>query len=349
MLTLGPPDPSCSMSLRTDDEQPISPSLPQLVHSEELECEDLEDEEDEDGEEEDSIPEHEFDIKTTEGKFGRMKGVAREKVSLTIGNNIFRKRRQIKNGSIIFTCNGCEAMAPKKYLSAITRITEDGTYELIEWPRLDDHSCWADGNQALHRKARNEMLSKVTQDPTRSAQLVYEEVRNSFTENMESEEKFLFLSNFPTFKEFHTILYRKRLELIPPNPKTMIDLNVDLPMFQYSRDETVVKGDQVLTDGRRVILFTTNAHLKLLSKSEEVLADGTFRTTPRPWKQNFIISAKVTSSVFVPVVFVLLPDKKRDSYDAMFSLLAEILESQGLEMSATYFMSGTILFQLNFV
>ena len=318
MLTLGPPDPSCSMSLKTDDEQPISPSLPQLVHSEELECEDLEDEEDEDGEEEDSIPEHEFVIKTTEGKFGRMKGVAREKVSLTIGNNIFRKRRQIKNGSIIFTCNGCEAMAPKKYLSAITRITEDGTYELIEWPRLDDHSCWADGNQALHRKARDEMLSKVTQDPTRSAQLVYEEVRNSFTENMESEEKFLFLSNFPTFKEFHTILYRKRLELIPPNPKTMIDLNVDLPMFQYSRDETVVKGDQVLT-------------------------------RPRPWKQNFIISAKVTSSVFVPVVFVLLPDKKRDSYDAMFSLLAEILESQGLEMSATYFMSGTILFQLNFV
>ena len=78
-------------------------------------------------------------------------------------------------------------------------------------------------------------------------------------------------------------------------------------------------------------------------------SDGTFRTTPRPWKQNFIISAKVTSSVFVPVVFVLLPDKKRDSYDAMFSLLAEILESQGLEMSATYFMSGTILFQLNFV
>ena len=82
MLTLGPPDPSCSMSLRTDDEQPISPSLPQLVHSEELECEDLEDEEeDEDGEEEDSIPEHEFNIKTTEGKFGRMKGVTREKVS----------------------------------------------------------------------------------------------------------------------------------------------------------------------------------------------------------------------------------------------------------------------------
>ena len=88
-------------------------------------------------------------------------------------------------------------MASKKYLSAITRITEDGTYELVEWPRLKDHSCWADGNQALHRKARDEMLSKVTQDPTRSAQLVYEEVRNSFTENMESEKKILVSFKLP--------------------------------------------------------------------------------------------------------------------------------------------------------
>ena len=73
-------------------------------------------------------------------------------------------------------------------------------------------------------------------------------------------------------------------------------------MFQCSRDETVVKGDQVLTDGRR------NAHLTLLSKAEEVLADG---TSP--------VETKLLC-VFVPVVYVLLPDKKRVSYDAMFSI-----------------------------
>ena len=182
-----------------------------------------------------------------------------------IGNHIFRRQRQLKNGSVIFTCNGCEAMAPKTYLSAIARIIEDGTYQLVEWPRLKDHRCWADGSQAHHRKALDEMLSKVTQDPTRSAQSVYEEVRNSFTQNMEAEEKLLFLSNFPTFIEFKTRMYRKRCELIPPNPKTMIDLDVHLPMFQYNRDETIVKGDQVLSDGRRVAVFTSNAHLKLLS------------------------------------------------------------------------------------
>ena len=105
-----------------------------------------------------------------------------------IGNHIFRKRRQLKNRSVIFTYNGCEAMAPKTYLSAIARIIEDGTNELVEWPRLKSHRCWADGSQAHHRKALDEMLSKVTQDPTCSAQSVYEEVRNSFTEGAQGEQ-----------------------------------------------------------------------------------------------------------------------------------------------------------------
>ena len=138
-------------------------SLPHLV------CEDPEDE---DEEEEEGIPEH-------EGKFGNMKGVAREKVSLLLGNYIFRKRIEMKNRSIIFSCNDCEAQTPKIYLSAIARITEEGAYELVEWPRSKDHSCWADGHQVLIRKAREEMISKE-QNPARSSVQIYEEVRNSF-------------------------------------------------------------------------------------------------------------------------------------------------------------------------
>ena len=145
------------------------------------------------------------------------------------------------------------------------------------------------------------MLEKVSQDPSRSIVQIYEEVRNSITQNMESQEKLLFLSDFPTFRDIQSSLYKKRRELIPPNPKKMIDLKLDLALFQYNKDESVVKGDQVLDDGRRIVLLTTNTHLKYLAKSEQVLADGTFRITPIPWTQTFIISVPVTSSVFIPV------------------------------------------------
>ena len=110
-------------------------------------------------------------------------------------------------------------------------------------------------------------------------------------------------------------------------------------MFLTKKGENVVKAEQVLSDGRRVLLFTTDAHLKILARAFQILGDGTFRITPALWCQTFIISAEVTTGVFVPVVFALLPDKKRESYDAMFGLLREALETLGKELSASFFMS----------
>ena len=96
----------------------------------------------------------------------------------------------------------CETSC-NKYLSAIAKIKENGTYELIEWPRLKDHSCWADDNQALIKKARNQMFLKISQDPSQSINKIYEEVRNSITQTMDSNEKLLFLSIFPAFRDLH--------------------------------------------------------------------------------------------------------------------------------------------------
>ena len=68
-------------------------------------------------------------------------------------------------------------------------VSESGTYELVDWPPLNDHSCWADENRALIRKAPNEIFEKVSEDPSRSINQIYEEVRNSTTQNMESQKK----------------------------------------------------------------------------------------------------------------------------------------------------------------
>ena len=86
-------------------------------------------------------------------------------------------------------------------------------------------------------------------------------------------------------------------------------------------------------------MFTTNDHLKILARAHQILGDGTFRITPGLWCQTFIISAEVSKGVFVPVAFCLLPDKKKESYLCMFSLLKESMEKLGLELSATHFMS----------
>ena len=101
----------------------------------------------------------------------------------------------------------------------------------------------------------------------------------------------------------------------------------------------VVNGDQILEDGRRIILFSSNDHLEILARGKQILSDGTFSIAPKLWTQVFIISVQVSEGVFIPVCFALLPDKKRSTYDAMFGMLREALETRGLELSAEYFMS----------
>ena len=57
----------------------------------------------------------------------------------------------------------------------------------------------------------------------------------------------------------------------------MTDIDLTLPVFLYQDGESVVKGKQVLSDRRRIILFTTKEHLKILARARQILGDGTFR------------------------------------------------------------------------
>ena len=187
------------------------------------------------------------------------------------------------------------------------------------------------------------MFKKVDQDPSRSINKIYEEVRVSFTENLDGDEKLLFLQKFPPLRNIAPHLYARRREYIPADPKTQEEFDVNLEMFNYEEGKGVCIGDIQLSDGRRVLLFSSDAHLKILARAGQILQDATFKITPSLWTQTFIINASVTSSTFIPTVIALLPDKKRETYNAMFGSLKENLESRGLELSARYMIVCTIL------
>ena len=183
------------------------------------------------------------------------------------------------------------------------------------------------------------MFEAVLSEPTRSLQEIYEVTRSRFTAQMDSNMKLLFLQDFPSFPVIKQEMLKRRRQVIPPDPKVATEIDVDLPVFNYKAEENCVKGDQVFSDGRRIILFSTNEHLQILARSPQVLADATFSITPGIWTQTFIVSCEVSSGVLIPVAYCLLPDKTKESYLAMFSLLKEALEQSGLELSCSYFMS----------
>ena len=69
-----------------------------------------------------------------------------------------------------------------------------------------------------------------------------------------------------------------------------------------------------------------------------ISGDGTFRITPYLWYKTFILHASVGHSA-VPVVFALLPDKKKRSYEDLFGSVKRALEDRKLELSAQTFIS----------
>ena len=100
---------------------------------------------------------------------------------------------------------------------------------------------------------------------------------------MDPDTKFLFLSDVPALRDVTAGLYSRRRDFIPANPESMVDLDIDLSLFKYSEDgEMVVKGDTVI-NGKRIILFSSNEHLKILARSQQILGDGTFKITPSLW------------------------------------------------------------------
>ena len=187
--------------LLTDD------NFGELSDASDAEEELLDDEVPEHEEEDDEMPEHHFEVKQTVVKSGAKKGQSSVKVSLVIGNNTFRKRKEI-NERATFSCNLCEA--EKRFVSATAEVV-DGQYKLREFPKPEDHICWASGQDISIRAARTMMYKMIEEDPTRPVLDIYEEVRKTFTEGMDMTEMQAFLAEFPSYRAIQSRLYKKRI------------------------------------------------------------------------------------------------------------------------------------------
>ena len=99
---------------------------------------------------------------------------------------------------------------------------------------------------------------------------------------------------------------------------------------QEEDDEDV--GDEVSPDNSdtdRVLVFTTKKLLKLLEKCTRGSLDGTFKSSCKLWKQNFILMVKYCG-IWIPVCWGWLPDKKEKSYKMFLHLIMKKMSELGL-------------------
>ena len=200
------------------------------------------------------------------------------------------------------------------------------------------------GTEAAIKVARMEMRKRVQEDPSRPIPQIYEEVRKETFNQFDESGQFAIAADFPPFRSVQSELFKERRCFIPPEPKSVQDLDLESG-FLFEGEENIIKGDTIISENKRVVMFITNALLDVLARGKQILGDGTFKITPSLFHQVFCISSQVDlDGTFVTCAYVLLPDKTKESYNVMFSMLKEALSRRGLELSAEYFMSD---FEIN--
>ena len=95
-------------------------------------------------------------------------------------------------------------------------------------------------------------------------------------------------------------------------------INFFLQILPQHLPNEFLKIDPHTLGKSRHLILATNEQLELLSKAKQWFADGTFKIAPEPFKQLFSIHAYIKAEdggqIHVPLVYVLMTDKKKGSY-----------------------------------
>ena len=78
-------------------------------------------------------------------------------------------------------------------------------------------------------------------------------------------------------------------------------------------------------------IFSARNNLSILENSEHLQVDRTCKTVPQPFEQLYTVHA-VKNNFTIPVVYVILPDKRAETYRRWFAQIKSMVPN--LQMSA---------------
>ena len=88
-------------------------------------------------------------------------------------------------------------------------------------------------------------------------------------------------------------------------------------------DELFLLGDSGQADLNHVMIFGWDNHRNWVQDIDRVFIHGTFTPTSPLFNQVFVILTKSAEYVF-PEMYVLLPNKRQETYDGLFELIKPI-------------------------
>ncbi|XP_018495047.1 uncharacterized protein LOC108864260 [Galendromus occidentalis] len=205
---------------------------------------------------------------------------------------------------------------------------------ILRWPepmvqrQTGEHTHAPDTGEFIRRQASAQMKDAVLEKQDKGVKRVHsevlaEEVRNS--RGLYEDEEIG--AALPTFDSVRASLYRARAKLTPALPQSRTDIVVEGLYGKTLSDEDFLLFDDGLED--KILAFGTDEMFSILCESPTVFMDGTFKVVPHLFLQLYTIHSFHKGQMF-PLVFFLLPDKTKETYRRMFSLLKNHADAKGM-------------------
>ena len=289
----------------------------------------------------DGIPSHRFN---PERKNQKQKGKAPKKrsyiVTLEIGPYLFKRRIDAKVGNVaLFSCNLCSEVDCGTYASArkISEKRGKPTYQLIRWPKSDDHLCVPSTTRLLAKKLLRDAKALITLTKgCMSVGQCYKDAKAKLTETMTPDELLNFNNEISNLYNCNSSLYKFRNKFIPNDPATAKDFDTTSDWFNTDdTKESIVMAD-IAVGGKRSVIFTTNRLLEIMARAPGLGVDGTFRSCPKQWYQLLVISGEVFPGHWEPLIYIYCPDKIESTYENIFGAIKSRLKDLGLSLNADY-------------
>lgn len=203
--------------------------------------------------------------------------------------------------------------------------------------KRDSHSC----KVRIHTSSTTHEVIKemnVHSHGTDAAEIEVEKIRTSIKRQAETtqEQPAVILNDvyqnlslavkgkMPSQQALKKVIQRKRtkIEHNPAQPENLADLVIPLNYSKYE-NECFLLYDSKQDDTKRFLIFGRESHQNWSQTMKNIYMDGSFRITPKPFTQVYVIMAERNKFVF-PVLYALLPDKTEETYVRLFNAVIKI-------------------------
>ena len=122
--------------------------------------------------------------------------------------------------------------------------------------------------------------------------------------------------------------YRWRSRVIPPSPATCREIDLNMRFTSINGVSTAVWNFQGEDDNYRIIVLSHPSLVELIGSVSRLGIDATFKSAPNNFYQLLIVNGYVGSAssnpIWVPMFYILMPNKRRDTYRITFGGLDQV-------------------------